>query len=68
MTLSRAAPVSSAALSPCISISLVRSNLGFFNTFTFLMNTFCRGKIELHFFSISCPMESGEEILKSHNT
>jgi hypothetical protein len=63
-TLSRAAPVSSAA-SPCISINLVKSNLGFFNTLTLRIKTFCKGKIDWHFFSISNPIESGVEMLES---
>lgn len=41
-TLSALAPVSSAT-SPCNSMSLVRSNLGFFNTFTLRMKTFSKG-------------------------
>ena len=37
------APVSSLPASPCISISLRMSNLGFFSTFTLRMYTFWRG-------------------------
>lgn len=61
--LSKAAPVSSPALSPCISISLVRSNLGFLSTLTLRMKTSLRGKMDWHFFSISVPMDSGKEML-----
>ena len=61
--LSRAAPESSAPSPLYISMSLVRSKRGFLSTLTLRIKVFCRGKILLHFFSISAPMASGYEIL-----
>ena len=46
------------------SMSLVRSNLGFLRTLTFLMTTFSRGKILEHSFVICLAMLS--ERLKSY--
>merc|ERR1719367_1944150 len=59
-----ATPTSSSP-SPCNSMSLVTSNLGFFKIFTLRINTSCNGKMPIVLFSIPLLMDSGMSFFTS---